>query len=283
MTPVSSPIREFGILNVEHGDIRVAARAGSYRTVRPAATSRTTRVERKPGKNAPRSRTASSATPGAGARASEDDGAARRLSHREHTRLHAGRQDCPPRRPGSEGQTSSDSYQGAITHERRPHPQAGAQVHVRPVDRRQPRARPVRRAGAARCSARSRSSTCWPRSAPTASTSTTTTSCRSTPRRPSATRSSRTSRRRWPTPGSWCPMATTNLFSDPAFKDGAFTAERPARAGLRAAEDDERDRPRRRARAPRSTCSGAAARASRATPPRTRSRPASASATRSTS
>ena len=41
------------------------------------------------------------------------------------------------------------------------------------------------------------------------------------------------------------PMATTNLFGDPAFKDGAFTVQRPARARLRAAEDDERDRPRR--------------------------------------
>ena len=29
MTPVSSPIREFGILKVEHGDMRLAARAGS--------------------------------------------------------------------------------------------------------------------------------------------------------------------------------------------------------------------------------------------------------------
>ena len=43
------------------------------------------------------------------------------------------------------------------------------------------------------------------------------------------------------------PMATTNLFSDPVFKDGAFTANDPTRARLRAAEDDERDRPGRRA------------------------------------
>ena len=43
-TPVSSPIREFGILKVEHGDVRVAARAAPWRTVRPDLTSRTTRV-----------------------------------------------------------------------------------------------------------------------------------------------------------------------------------------------------------------------------------------------
>ena len=36
MTPVSSPIREFGILKVEHGDVRVAAWAAPWRTVRPA-------------------------------------------------------------------------------------------------------------------------------------------------------------------------------------------------------------------------------------------------------
>ena len=42
------------------------------------------------------------------------------------------------------------------------------------------------------------------------------------------------------------PMATTNLFTDPVFKDGAFTSNDAARARLRAAEDDARDGPGRR-------------------------------------
>ena len=43
------------------------------------------------------------------------------------------------------------------------------------------------------------------------------------------------------------PMATTNLFTDPVFKDGAFTSNDARRARLRAAEDDARDGSRRRA------------------------------------
>ena len=39
------------------------------------------------------------------------------------------------------------------------------------------------------------------------------------------------------------PMATTNLFTDPAFKDGAFTSQRPEGACLRAAQDHALDRP----------------------------------------
>ena len=86
MTPVSSPIREFGILKVEHGDVRVAAWAAPWRTVRPALTSRTTSVERKPGKNSPRSRSESAAASGSDARASETTATARFASPREHTR-----------------------------------------------------------------------------------------------------------------------------------------------------------------------------------------------------
>ncbi len=37
------------------------------------------------------------------------------------------------------------------------------------------------------------------------------------------------------------PMATVSLFFDPAFRDGAFTANDPARACLRDPEDDARD------------------------------------------
>ena len=44
------------------------------------------------------------------------------------------------------------------------------------------------------------------------------------------------------------PMATTNLFGDPVFRDGAFTSNDARVRALRAAEDDARDRPRRRAR-----------------------------------
>ena len=65
---------------------------------------------------------------------------------------------------------------------------------------------------------------CSPRSARTASTSTTTTSSRSTRRRTSATRSSRDFKKALEETGLVVPMATTNLFRDPVFKDGAFTA-----------------------------------------------------------
>ena len=47
---------------------------------------------------------------------------------------------------------------------------------------------------------------------------------RSTPPPPSATASSRDFSRRWTTTGLMVPMATTNLFTDPVFKDGAFTS-----------------------------------------------------------
>ena len=39
------------------------------------------------------------------------------------------------------------------------------------------------------------------------------------------------------------PMATTNLFGDAAFKDGAFTSNNAKRAGLRHSEDDAGDGP----------------------------------------
>ena len=122
--------------------------------------------------------------------------------------------------------------------------------------------------------------TCWAKSAPTASTSTTTTWCRSTRRRPSATRSSRDFKQALQDTGLVVPMATTNLFSDPVFKDGAFTSQRSAGARLRHAEDHAGDGPGRRAGRRGSTSSGAAAKASRPTPPRTRSTPSSASARR---
>ena len=80
-------------------------------------------------------------------------------------------------------------------------------------------------------------------SAPGASTSTTTTSCRSTPRRPSATASSRDFRAALDATGMTVPMATTNLFTDPVFKDGAFTSHDAAGPRLRRAEDDARDGP----------------------------------------
>ena len=70
------------------------------------------------------------------------------------------------------------------------------QVHLRPLDRRQPRPRPVRRAGPRRPVARRRREACSASSARAASTSTTTTWSRSTRPPPSATRSSRTSSRR---------------------------------------------------------------------------------------
>ena len=44
------------------------------------------------------------------------------------------------------------------------------------------------------------------------------------------------------------PMATVSLFTDPIFKDGAFTANDPKVRALRGPEDDGRDGPRRRTR-----------------------------------
>ena len=65
------------------------------------------------------------------------------------------------------------------------------------------------------------------------------------------------------------PMATTNLFGDPVFKDGAFTTNDPQGPRLRPAEDACTPSTWAPSWARRSTSSGAAARASRPTPPRT--------------
>ena len=46
--------------------------------------------------------------------------------------------------------------------------------------------------------------------------------------------------------GMKVPMATTNLFSQPVFREGAFTSNDSGVRALRAAEDDAVDRPRRR-------------------------------------
>ena len=66
---------------------------------------------------------------------------------------------------------------------------------------------------------------CWPRSARTASTSTTTTWCPSTPRPAERDRIVRNFKQALEDTGLVVPMATTNLFTDPAFKDGAFTSQ----------------------------------------------------------
>ncbi len=76
----------------------------------------------------------------------------------------------------------------------------------------------------ARRSTPSTPSTAWPTPAPGACPCTTTTSCRGARPRPSATGSSRASRRRSSERGMGVGMATTNLFTHPAFKDGAFTS-----------------------------------------------------------
>ena len=79
---------------------------------------------------------------------------------------------------------------------------------------------------ATRCAIRCRRSTrsrCWPKPARGASTCTTTTSCRSMPLPPNAIASSENSKR-LPAPRLVVPMATVNLFYDPVFRDGAFTA-----------------------------------------------------------
>ena len=60
--------------------------------------------------------------------------------------------------------------------------------------------------------------------------------------------SSRTSSRRSATTSVVVPMATVSLFTDPIFKDGAFTANDPKVRALRGAEDHGRDGSRRRAR-----------------------------------
>ena len=58
-------------------------------------------------------------------------------------------------------------------------------------------------------------------------------------------------------------MATTNLFGDPVFRDGAFTSNDARVRALRAAEDDARPWTSASSSAPRRTCSGADAKASR--------------------
>ena len=62
---------------------------------------------------------------------------------------------------------------------------------------------------------------------------------------PSATASSASSTAACEQHGIVVPMATVNLFYDPVFRDGAFTANDARRARLRRAEDDARDGPRR--------------------------------------
>ena len=53
--------------------------------------------------------------------------------------------------------------------------------------------------------------------------------------------------------GLQVPMATTNLFPSPVFKDGAFTANDPAVRRYAVRQDARRHRPRRRARGARSS------------------------------
>ena len=141
---------------------------------------------------------------------------------------------------------------------------------------RDPFGEPVRPCSCARAH-RARS---WRSSAPTASTCTTTTWCRATPRRPSATGSCGSSRRRWRETGMRVPMATTNLFGDPVFRDGAFTSNDARVRALRPPEDDGAPSTSAWSWAPRRTSSGAGARASRPTPPRTRARRSAGSARR---
>ena len=77
------------------------------------------------------------------------------------------------------------------------------------------------------------------------------------------------------------PMATTNLFSDPAFKDGAFTANDP-KVRAYALQKTMRAIDLGVELGARCTSFGAGAKASRATRPRTRSTRASVFARRST-
>ena len=81
-------------------------------------------------------------------------------------------------------------------------------------------------------------SICWPKLAPMVSTSTITIWCRSTPRRRSAEQIITSFKKALHDTGLVVPMATTNLFTDPAFKDGAFTSNDPRGARLCPAEDD---------------------------------------------
>ena len=71
-------------------------------------------------------------------------------------------------------------------------------------------------------------------------------------------------------------MATTNTFTHPVFRDGAFTANDRDVAGYALRKVHAQPRPCRRARAPRPTSSGAAARARSPTSPRTSGPPSTA-------
>ena len=82
--------------------------------------------------------------------------------------------------------------------------------------------------------------------------------------------------------GMTVPMATTNLFTDPVFKDGAFTSN-DATVGLYAVQKTMRAMDLGVELARGRTCSGEGVKESRSTRPRTRSRRSSGSARRSIS
>ena len=152
---------------------------------------------------------------------------------------------------------------------------------LRPLDGRQPRPRPVRRAHArsarpGRLGAQARRARRLGHLAPR--------------RRPRPVRLQRRRARpdrralqgRTGESGLGVGMATTNLFGHPAFKDGAFTVQRPRRSA--APRSARRCAPSTSAPswAPRSTSSGAVARAPRPASARTRATRSSATARRST-
>ena len=107
-------------------------------------------------------------------------------------------------------------------------PRPEAQVLVRPLDRQQPRPRSVRRCRPRR---RCRRSTPWRMLGEVGAWGVNLHDNDLVPdrrdARPSATGSSATSRRPASSTGLVVPMATVNLFYDPVFRDGAFTANDP--------------------------------------------------------
>ena len=127
------------------------------------------------------------------------------------------------------------------------------------------------------------SSRSWPSWAPTASTCTTTISSRSDASPADRDRIVKEFKSALAKTGMKVPMATTNLFYDPVFKEGAFTSNDARVRALRAAEDDALDGPRRRARRQDLRLLGRPRGRSRPTPARTRRKRSSAFARRSTS
>ncbi len=162
-----------------------------------------------------------------------------------------------------------------------PHAKARAPLHLRALDRRQPRPRPVRQPRPASRSIPSTRSAGWPSSAPGASACTTRTSSRTARRRPSATASSPASPRRSSRTGWASAWRRATCSASPRSRTARSPRTTAACAAPRSARRCGRSTSA-RSWAPRCSSSGAGARAPRRASRRTRATRWSATARRST-